>query len=81
MEHWLAHPAAVWHCGMVPQSGIESWQGQSATLSAVDAIVMVHALAIAVLVTGANAVISVSRRASRVRDHVMESSFRATLGY
>jgi hypothetical protein len=69
---------AVWHCGIVPQSGIESWHGQSATLSVVIAVVIMHALAIAVLATGANAVVSVSRSVSRVRDHVMESSFRAT---
>jgi len=70
--HWLAHPAAVRHCGMDPQSGMVLWHGQSPAFSAVMLMVIVHALAIAMLATGANAIAREITNATMVRDHVIE---------
>lgn len=77
VKHWLAHPPAVWHCGMVPQSGIESWHGQSAALSAVIAVVMAQDLAIVLLATGANAMVRATRTARTVRNRGMMVTLRS----
>lgn len=52
---------------MDPQSGMESWQGQSAGLPSDMLEVMVHDLPIAKLAIGAKAIVSASKRASMVR--------------
>ena len=72
VKHWLAQPAAVRHCGIDPQFGMESWHAQSAGLPAVIAVVIAHDLAIATLATGAKAIVSARRRATMVRRKIIE---------
>lgn len=77
VKHWLAQPLAVWHCGMVPQSGMESWQGQLVVPSLVIGAVMVHDLVIAMLTTGANAIVKATRKARTMRNWGMMETLRS----
>jgi hypothetical protein len=71
IKQWFAHPTAVLHCGIDLQLSIAS-QGQT-EFPALTPMVIVHGLTIAMLATGAKAVVSESNTTSMMRCKVIES--------